>query len=202
MTPMSLTLFLGFIVSCSGLVLPVACSRLPVAYVRHESCHMAGFGGAAASGKQQKATKAKAVKKSAAKKELSAKRQWDKFKELVSNGSDRIACYAMAPGSKWVQVGEVAVEAPGTGAQAALFNKRLILEHAPRVQPSLQLRTSELIAGIAGPDGEPIILTKEEVPPNLQSGFEGVADASGKYTKVRGTTLKSDPTAIMGSAAR
>ena len=32
---------------------------------------------------------------------------------------------------KWTAVGEVAVKAPGTAEQAAQFNKRLILEHAP-----------------------------------------------------------------------
>ena len=161
---------------------------------------MAGFGGAASGGKtggKKGGKKAKAGKSGS----LTPKRQWDQFRDLVSGGAERTRVYAQLDG-KWTEVGDVAVKSPGTPAQAAQYNKRLILEHAARVKPALQLRARELVAGIAGAGGEPEALAKQEVPEGLVSGFEGLPDASGKYSKVRGTTRTTDPTAIMGSAAR
>ena len=78
----------------------------------------------------------------------------------------------------------------------------MILEHAPRVNPTLLTRARELVAGVAGADGGPVLLTKQEIPVDLHSGFEGLPDASGKYAAVRGVSRNSDPTAIVGSAAR
>ena len=163
---------------------------------------MAGFGASASTGSKTKKKKGAGGGAKAAKTELSPKRQWDKFKDLVSDGAERVAVYAKLPDDKWIEVGEVAVGAKGTAAQAAQFNKRLILEHAPRVHPPFGLRAKDLIAGIAGDDGQPEVLTRQEVPDGLKCGFEGAPDASGKYAKVRGTTRGSDPTAIIGSAAR
>jgi hypothetical protein len=159
------------------------------------SPQMAGFGGAGA--KKAGAKKAKVDKKAA----LSPRRQWDKFKDLVSSGADRHKVFARLD-DKFYECGDVAV-AGGTVAQAAQYNKRLILEHAVRVNPALTLRARELITGIAGADGEPEVLEKQEkAPDGMECGFEGLADASGMYSKVAGTTRNSDPTAIMGSTAR
>ena len=218
-------------------------SRLPCCV------HMKGFGAATAkpAGKKGgKVGKKGSVDKTAS---LSPKKSWDRFKELVAGGAERHMVYAKLDAT-WHAVGEVAVGS-GTAAQAAQFSKRLILEHAPRVVPALQLRAKELSCGLAGADGEPVLLTKQEVPEGIECGFEGgeqfrlttarsqlstpasimldvetdpepasspppsplnemhpvclavaAPDATGKYTKVRGTTMKSDPTAIVGSAAR
>ena len=152
---------------------------------------MAGFG-APAGGKSAK----QAV---AAKTELSPKRQWDKFKELLADGSPRHRVFVQLD-DKWTEVGEVAVAPPGTPAQAAQYNKRLIMEHAPRVAPALALRSTELKLGIEGDNGEPVLLTKQEVPDKLMCGFEGEADASGKYKSIRGTSRNSDPTTILGKS--
>ena len=164
-----------------------------------EAHRMAGFGGAAPASKGKKGKsgkKGKAASKPA--NDVSPKRQWDRFKELVSDGAPRIKVYAQLDES-WTEVGDVAVKAPGTGAMAAMFNKRLILEHAVRVKPSLTLRARELKAGFAGADGEPELLTKQEMPADLLCGFEGLPDSSGMYSKVKPTTHGSDPTAIIGS---
>ena len=69
---------------------------------------------------------------------LSPRRQWDKFKELVSGGAPRHRVYAQLEG-KWTECGEIAVSG-GTAAQGAQFNKRLILEHAVRINPALTVR--------------------------------------------------------------
>ena len=159
---------------------------------------MAGFGGGAASAKSSKKGGKKATK--APKKTASGpspRKSWDDFKELVSGGEPRIRVYAQLPDDKWHEVGDVAVAPPGTGAQAAQANKRLILEHAPRVVPALALRAKELVCGVDGADGEPVVLTKQEMPADLVSGFEGEADASKMYKSVGGTTRNSDPTKII-----
>ena len=151
---------------------------------------MAGFG-APAGGKSAKPVVAKT--------ELSPKRQWDKFKELVADGSPRHRVFVQLD-DKWTEVGDLAVAPPGTPAQAAQYNKRLILEHASRVAPALALRSTELKLGIEGENGEPVLLTKQEVPDKLMCGFEGEADASGKYKSIRGTSRNSDPTTILGKS--
>ena len=191
--------------SCGAILVAqqASTSMLAARHGRHFDVRMmAGFGAPAAKGSKGSKKGSKTSKKGVGKTaELSPKRQWDKFKELVSVGAERHAVFAQLD-DKWTVVGSVAVASPGTAAQAAQFNKRLILEHAPRVNPALQLRAKELVCGLAGADGEPEALTKQEVATSLECGFEGAPDATGKYASVRGTTMKSDPTAILGSAAR
>ena len=179
---------------------PGAWAARPVSTTRAAHTRMAGFG-ASAPKKGGGKKKGGAKKAGTSGTQVSPKRQWDIFKELVSSGEKRTAVFAQLDG-KWTEGGDVAVSPPATAAQAAQVNKRLILEHAPRVKPALQLRAKELVAGVLGADGEPELLTKQEVPEGIVCGFEGAADASGMYAKVRGTTKNSDPTAIMGSAAR
>jgi hypothetical protein len=84
---------------------------------------MAGFGGAA---------KKKGKPKNKAKAGLTAKQSWDVFRELRDT-SDQVqtsSIYARLPddGAKWLNVGGVIVEAPGTREQAVTLHKRLILE--------------------------------------------------------------------------
>ena len=179
------------------------CQPSSMVACRHGAVSMAGFGAAPKGKGSAKGKKGAKSKKAAAppSAELSPKRQWDRFKELVSGGAPRTAVFASLD-DKWTEVGDVAVASPGTPEQAAQFNKRLILEHAPRVKPALRLRARELVVGIVGADGEPVALAKQEVPADLESGFEGAPDSSGMYSHQRGTTRTSDPTAIVGSAAR
>ena len=155
----------------------------------------AGFGGgAAASSKKGKGGSGKPS---------SPKASWDRFKQLVIGGAERLPVFAGVQGDLSTEVGDVAVEAPGTAEQAAQANKRLILEHAPRVNLALQLRARELVVGLIAPDGVVVPLRKGvAVPEGMRSGFEGRPDASGKYSKVGVTTTSKDPTAIIGSAAR
>ena len=137
---------------------------------------MAGFGGGA------KPVKKKAGKKAAPKKQLSPKRQWDVYRELVDQGSAKAEVFAQTPDSgKWIPCGEVAVEKAGTLKQAAQMHKRLILEHAVRCNPALSSKAKELVCGIAGADGEPEVLTKEEVPDKLRAGYYGTPDEPSGY---------------------
>ena len=203
-----LAAFAGLLQLCASLQLvplPSRATTVAISSSRAAPTYMmAGFGGGGAAKPAKKGSKG--GKKAATKKssDMSPKRQWDVFKELVSSGSPRVPVFAKLPDDdKWSEVGEVAVKAPGTPAQAVQFQKRLILEHAPRVNPALQNRARELIAGLAADaDSEPEALGKQELPEGLNCGFEGGPDASGKYSKVRGTTRNSDPTAIVGSTAR
>ena len=70
---------------------------------------------------------------------------------------------------------------------------------ACRVKPALALKAKELKCGVAGDDGTPTVLQKQEMPEGLICGFEGAPDASGMYSKVKATSFGSDPTAIIGS---
>ena len=155
---------------------------------------MAGFGGAAAAPKGKGKKAAKAVKLT-----LSPRRQWDTFKALVLGGSPRVKVYASLDSAEWTEVGEVAVAEPGTAQQAAQYNKRLILEHAARMKPKYALKAKELVAGVAGADGAPEKVVKNEMPSSLESGFEGAPDPTGMYKKAAAATFSSDPTAIIGS---
>jgi hypothetical protein len=160
-------------------------------------CMMAGFGASTPAKPKGKGGKKAKAAKPAAKPSASPRRQWDTFKELVSGGAPRVKVFAQLD-EAWTEVGDVSVASPGTATQAALANKRLILEHAPRIKPGLLLRAKELKLGVEGADG-PELLKKEDVPADLVSGFEGMPDPSGMYSKVKATSFGSDPTAIIGS---
>ena len=78
------------------------------------------------------AAKKKGKPKNKAKAGLTAKQSWDVFRELRDT-SDQVqtsSIYARLPddGAKWLNVGGVIVEAPGTREQAVTLHKRLILE--------------------------------------------------------------------------
>merc|ERR1719399_397285 len=101
---------------------------------------MAGFGAPAAKGKAKGG------------KEIAPKRQWDQYKALVKSGAKPVAVFAKLDNA-WAEVGSVAVSS-GPPAQAAQLQKRLILEHAVRVEPTFASRGRELELGVAGEDGE------------------------------------------------
>ena len=142
---------------------------------------MAGFGAG-----RKKATKAKAPKKAPS--GVTAKQSWELFRELRS--SDNVlttSVFARLPeeGEKWLNVGGVIVEAPGSRTQAVNAHKRLILEHAARMHPKLALRSRELVCGFieAGEaPGEVVPLERCPVPPDLRAGFQGLPHVpSGMY---------------------
>lgn len=135
---------------------------------------MAGFG--AAKGKSSPA------KKGPAKKQLSPKRQWDIYRELIGNGEQPGTVYAGLPDGKWIACGQVVSESPGTVAQAAQLHKRLILEHAVRCNPALSPVKKQLTCGIENADGSPELLGKQTLPEGLRAGYYGTPDtASGYY---------------------
>ena len=140
-------------------------------------------------GGKKKATKKKAAK--APKKApsgVTAKQSWERFRELRS--SDNVlttTVFARLPeeGEKWLNVGGVIVEAPGSRIQAVNAHKRLILEHAARMHPKLAVRSRELVCGFietGEAPGEVVPLEKCPVPPDLRAGFQGLPHVpSGMY---------------------
>ena len=149
---------------------------------------MAGFGGGAAKGKSSNSKKGKKTTKSGG---VTVKRQWDIFRELRS--SDKVlttSVYAKLPedDAKWMNVGGVIVEAPGNRQQAVFLQKRLILEHAALLHPTLAARSRELICGFSETGAETekveaiVTLEKTDVPEGLRAGFQGLPDPkSGAY---------------------
>ena len=157
-------------------------SSTELAAVRTPVPSMAGFGAASKKGK----TKPKKAKAS-----LDYRTQWDIFRELRDT-SDQVqtsSVYAKLPDGKWLNVGGIIVEAPGTKHQAVMMHKRLVLEHAARLHPNLAVRARELICGYstnAALQDEPqskseiVQLEKCIVPPGLRAGFQGVPDPKSR----------------------
>lgn len=150
---------------------------------------MAGFGKPAA--KRKGATKASKGKASA-ENGLNAKQQWDVFRKL-RDSSDQVqttSVYARLPGEKWLNVGGVIVESPGTRIEAVAKHKRLILEHAARLHLKLAVRPREIEVGFSEASVESLSsddarierLAQCAVPSNLVAGFQGLPDTkSGMY---------------------
>ena len=135
---------------------------------------------------KKKATKAKAPKKAPS--GVTAKQSWELFRELRS--SDNVlttSVFARLPeeGEKWLNVGGVIVEAPGSRTQAVNAHKRLILEHAARMHPKLAVRSRELVCGFietGEAPGEVVPLERCPVPLDLRAGFQGLPHVpSGMY---------------------
>ena len=142
---------------------------------------MAGFGGSVSKG-----SKKNSAKKSAS--GLSAKQSWELFRELRK--SDQVlttTVFARLPeeGEKWLNVGGVIVEAPGSRIEGVNVNKRLILEHAARLHPKLAVRSRELLCGFietGEAPGEVVQLERCPAPAGLRAGFQGLPDKkSGMY---------------------
>ena len=104
---------------------------------------MAGFGAS---------PKAKPAKKEP----LSPKKQWTAFLRLKDDGAAPVDVYARdaaTDGDEWQLIGQVAVGAGASAAEAVQYQKRLILEHAGRLSPRLKAATKTLAMGIAEGDG-------------------------------------------------
>eukprot|EP00316_Scyphosphaera_apsteinii_P017207 CAMPEP_0119302822 /NCGR_PEP_ID=MMETSP1333-20130426/4358_1 /TAXON_ID=418940 /ORGANISM="Scyphosphaera apsteinii, Strain RCC1455" /LENGTH=189 /DNA_ID=CAMNT_0007305299 /DNA_START=106 /DNA_END=678 /DNA_ORIENTATION=- len=144
---------------------------------------MAGFGSTSNSGstsKKKKNIKAKSPG-------LSAKKQWDKYKLLVSSNSHLSSEVYARDGSseadEWALIGRVAFEKPASPEQAAFAQKRLILEHAARLYPRLSVKKAALECGLDKGTNDIAKIGKVEVPPDINCGFVGEPDPGGFYTK-------------------
>jgi hypothetical protein len=139
---------------------------------------MAGFGGGSSKAKKPKSKPTG----------VTAKQSWTLFRELRSADNVQVTTvFAKLPDNdaKWLNVGGVIVQAPGTRVQAVNSNKRLILEHAARLHPSLALRSRDLVCGYietGEAPGEVVPLERCAVDPDLRAGFQGLPDVkSGMY---------------------
>lgn len=141
---------------------------------------MAGFGSSSDSTGKKGGSK-KATKPAS---KLSMKRQWERFKELVSNGAPRVPVYArIGADGTWTSVGDVACEDGIDAAAAVQLHKRLILEHAARVSPKLALQAKNLECGYSKKgDQEPQVLQRVEAAKPSEAGFEGAPDPSARYS--------------------
>lgn len=154
------------------------------------SPRMAGFGGGAA--KKAKSGGKKAAGKSAA--PLSPKRQWERLREQRDAGCELTAVYARVRNKdEWYEVGDVTAS-KGTDIAAAIqVQKRLILEHAPRVHPVLLSQAKQLECGFGEPTAP---LSKVEPAEAADAGFVGRADASGRYGKTQQEIDVLEPTSL------
>eukprot|EP00320_Phaeocystis_rex_P020429 CAMPEP_0119062504 /NCGR_PEP_ID=MMETSP1178-20130426/6075_1 /TAXON_ID=33656 /ORGANISM="unid sp, Strain CCMP2000" /LENGTH=166 /DNA_ID=CAMNT_0007043791 /DNA_START=130 /DNA_END=630 /DNA_ORIENTATION=- len=156
--------------------------------IRRATATMAGFGAS-----KKKASKAKARKKKLPPGGMTAKESWDVFRELRS--SDNVlttTVFARLPDDKWLNVGGVIVEAPGSRMEAVNAHKRLILEHAARMHPKLAVRSRELVCGFIETGEAPgavVPLERCPVPPDLRAGFQGLPDAKSGMYVIRGGIL-------------
>jgi len=170
-----------FAIVTGALAFAVSSQPAVFSFERAPSIAMAGFGAASKGGGKKSRAKAKPSG-------VTAKQSWELFRELRS--SDKVqttTVFAKLPevDAKWLNVGGVIVEAPGTRVQGVNFNKRLILEHAARLHPPLALRSRELVCGFietGEAPGEVVPLEKCQVSPELRAGFQGLPDVkSGMY---------------------
>lgn len=156
--------------------------------------HMAGFGTAGA------AKKGEDVAAKSTKAPLSPKIQWDHFKKHRKAGIDATTVFARIAGTEaWFEVGDVSAAPPGAVAGAVQVQKRLILEHAVRVHPQLLPKARELEAGYAvGSTTQP--LQKVEPIDAAEAGFEGRADASGRYGKSQAEILEREASSLQAAS--
>ena len=159
---------------------------------------MAGFGGGGGAkkggAKAAKKTGAKDRGKSAGKDKtaaLSPKRQWDVFTKMMSDGASKFEVYARVSGEeKWYDCGSVSV-ADTADAQAATFmHKRLVLEHAVRLNPVLTPKARELELGYSLDGKHVVVSTKDDK--KVQAGYFGKPDPpSGYYVKFSAASERS-----------
>lgn len=157
--------------------------------------HMAGFGTAGVAKKGEEATSTKSTKAP-----LSPKIQWDHFKKHRKAGIDATTVFARIAGTEaWFEVGDVSAAPPGAVAGAVQVQKRLILEHAVRVHPQLLPKARELEAGYAV-DGTTQPLQKVEPIDAAEAGFEGRADASGRYGKSQAEIMEREASSLQAAS--
>ena len=157
---------------------------------------MAGFGSGASKAKSGKAKKG--GKPAVA--QLSAKRQWDRFREHRDDGISPVAVFARVRDSEaWLPVGEVtAKDVPPAGA--VQIQKRLILEHAVRVNPQLQSKARDLECGFDAA-GATVKLERTEPAEAAASGFQGKPEASGRYGKTEAEQNEREPSSLRAATS-
>jgi len=146
---------------------------------------MAGFGG---SGSSKKITK----KGSVSTLKLKPKTQWDKYKNLNTASSVKVAVRVSNDGSEvgeWFHVGMIKSEEDEFTEEAVALQKGIITEHAKRLHPLQFLPKDRLQWGYASNnDSNNWITINEKVvaPPHTEKkvGFQGNADSSGYYAKI------------------
>lgn len=188
---MPIVVLSAMLMTAAGLIVPGPCAEL-VTHRHSPPFAMAGFGAAKPAKAKGKAKKPPGI---------STKSSWDMFRELRS--SDKVltsSVFAKLPEdeAKWMNVGGIIVEAPGSRVQAVTAQKRLILEHAARLHPKLALRSRELLCGYSDTEdgvyrgGEVLALEKCAAPESaFRSGFQGLPHLeSGTYV------LKSKPRGV------
>lgn len=119
---------------------------------------------------------------------ISAKRQWDRYVALRSDGASFCEVFARpiaadggAP-SAWKPVGHVAFGAAADAMSATALHKRLILEHSLRLHPELVRHRAELECGVVvSADAEPSLLEGTELAEPSACGFMGTPDESSGY---------------------
>jgi hypothetical protein len=170
----AISVLLSLLALCHGLQLARVPLSMGRAYSSSSFHMMAGFGGGPA---KKKGNKKAATAKVAP---LNMKKQWDRFKALA--GSPAAEVFARARGdNSWTKVGQIRHEESVAGAAAVQLHKRLILEHAVRVEPKFVPKARELECGFATGDAEPKVLQKSEPAEPSAAGFEGEPDSSGRY---------------------
>ena len=171
----------------SGLHTFACCNSLTAA-ARAPPIVLAGFGASKSKGKKK--TKAKPAG-------VTAKQSWDLFRTL--RDSDQVqttTVFAKLPedDAKWLNVGGVITEAPGIRQQGVNLNKRLILEHAARLHPSLAARSRELVCGFietGEAPGEVVPLEKCQMPSEFRAGFQGLPHKpTGMYMLTSGVKAR------------
>ena len=170
---------------------------------------MAGFGGAAAppskgkkAGKPAGKAASKAANRAAKSAGLSAKRQWDSHTALVAAGGATTLAWARAAADEeWLEVGTLSATSEAELSAAAHMQKRLILEHAGRLEPRLRLAPA-LEAG-HGADAGSVTPAAKGPPPEVKCGLVGLPDPGGFYSRGRtvgGTNLRTGATLGSGAA--
>jgi len=152
------------------------------------SLSMAGFGGSGSSKKGNK----KGGKGNPSTLKLKPKPQWDKYKNLKTATSVKVAVRVMNEGTEvgqWFGVGTIKSEEDKFTAVAVALQKGIIGEHAKRLHPLQFLPKDRLQWGYAPADDSDdwiAVDTKVDVPPGIEKkiGFQGNADLSGYYAKV------------------
>lgn len=119
---------------------------------------------------------------------LSMKRQWDRYKALVSSdGTSKASVFARPrDASDWAAVGTVAFSKDTSVEGAVTLHKRLILEHAVRVKPVFAPKARDLEVGLAVGNAAPVALAKAEAADVKAAGFEGLPDATARYYRMSG----------------
>ena len=86
---------------------------------------------------------------------------------------------------EWLHVGDVAVSSDGSVDQAVQYQKRLILEHAARVNPRLAVAQKTLDTGFETGGEISKLVKPASMPDTLSCGFVGASGLSSARCRAR-----------------